>query len=213
MKQIMTARHLKLAILASGRGSNFDAICQAIEKKDLDAEIVVLISDKLNAPALSKAAARGIEASYINPRAFSGPDAYEAVLVDELKARKVDLVVLAGYMRLVGRVFLAAFENRVLNIHPALLPSFQGLHAQQQALDYGVRISGCTVHIVDEGMDTGPIIMQKAVPVYDTDDEDTLSARILLEEHQIYWQSLQLIAEGRIWTQGRRVLVKNCPEG
>ncbi len=212
MKQIMEARHLKLAVLASGRGSNFDAICQAIDQKDLDAEIAVLISDKPDAPALQKAAARGIETLHINPREFPGRDAYEAVLVNELKERNVDLVVLAGYMRLVGGVFLAAFENRVLNIHPALLPSFQGLHAQQQALDYGVRISGCTVHIVDEGMDTGPIIMQKAVPVYDTDDEDTLSERILLEEHQIYWQSLQLIAEGRIWIKGRRVVIKNRQE-
>ena len=209
MKQLMEAGHLKLAVLASGRGSNFDAICQGIDKKLLDAEITVLISDNPNAPALQKAAARGIETLHINPREFSGRNDYESVLVDELKARNIDLVVLAGYMRLVGKVFLSAFENRVLNIHPALLPSFQGLHAQKQALDYGVRISGCTVHLVDEGMDTGPIILQKEVPVLDTDDEEALSKRILREEHQIYWQALQLIAEGRVWIEGRRVIIKN----
>ncbi len=208
MKQLMEAKHLRLAVLASGRGSNFDAICEAIDKKVLDAEISVLISDNPNAPALQKAAARGIEALHINPREFAGRDDYEAVLVRELRARNADLVILAGYMRLVGKVFLSAFENRVLNIHPALLPSFQGLHAQQQALDYGVRISGCTVHIVDEGMDTGPIILQKEVPVYDTDNEETLSERILLEEHQIYQQALQLIAEGRVWIEGRRVFIQ-----
>lgn len=205
----MTARHLKLAVIASGRGSNFDAICQAIERKDLDANIELLVSDNPNSPALEKAAQRGIKTLHINPREFSSRELYEAALTEELQARKVDLAVLAGYMRLVGKVFLAAFENRVLNIHPALLPSFPGLHAQQQALEYGVKVSGCTVHIVDEGMDTGPIILQRAVPVLASDDEETLSQRILREEHQIYWQALQLIAEGRVWVEGRRVLIKS----
>lgn len=205
----MTARHLKLAVIASGRGSNFDAICQAIERKDLDANIELLVSDNPNSPALEKAAQRGIKTLHINPREFSSRELYEAALTEELQARKVDLAVLAGYMRLVGKVFLAAFENRVLNIHPALLPSFPGLHAQQQALEYGVKVSGCTVHIVDEGMDTGPIILQRAVPVLASDDQETLSQRILREEHQIYWQALQLIAEGRVWVEGRRVLIKS----
>ncbi|NLO21011.1 MAG: phosphoribosylglycinamide formyltransferase [Syntrophomonadaceae bacterium] len=209
MKQLMTARQLKLAVLASGRGSNFDAIGQAIERKDLNARIVVLISDQSQAPALAKAAGRGIETLPISPRDYSGRDAYEECLVRELEARQVDLVVLAGYMRLVGKVFLQAYEHRVLNIHPALLPSFPGLHAQQQALDYGVKISGCTVHLVDEGMDSGPIILQKAVAVLDSDDEEALSQRILKEEHQIYWQALQLIAEGRVWIDGRRVVIKD----
>lgn len=204
----MTARQLRLAVLASGRGSNFDAICQAIERKDLNARIVVLISDQPQAPALAKAAERGMETLLVNPRDYSGRDAYEEHLLRELEARQVDLVVLAGYMRLVGKIFLAAYEDRVLNIHPALLPSFPGLHAQQQALDYGVKISGCTVHLVDEGMDTGPIILQKAVPVLDDDDEDALSQRILQEEHKVYWQALQLIAEGRVWIEDRRVLIK-----
>ncbi len=208
MKQLMTARQLRLAVLASGRGSNFDAICQAIERKDLNARIVVLISDQPQAPALAKAAERGMETLLVNPRDYSGRDAYEEHLLRELEARQVDLVVLAGYMRLVGKIFLAAYEDRVLNIHPALLPSFPGLHAQQQALDYGVKISGCTVHLVDEGMDTGPIILQKAVPVLDDDDEDALSQRILQEEHKVYWQALQLIAEGRVWIEDRRVLIK-----
>lgn len=208
MKQLMTARQLKLAVLASGRGSNFDAICRAIERKDLNAQILVLISDQPQAPAPAKATARGIEALPINPRDYSGRDAYEERLVRELEARQVDLVVLAGYMRLVGKVFLKAYEHRVLNIHPALLPSFPGLNAQQQALDYGVKFSGCTVHLVDEGMDTGPIIMQRVVPVLDDDDQETLSQRILKEEHELYWQALQLIAEGRVWIEGRRVVVK-----
>lgn len=209
MKQVIEAGHLKLGVLASGRGSNFNAICQAIDRKDLDAEVTILLSDRKDALVLQQANRRNIKSLYINYREFPDRNAYESAVAEKLKENNVDLVVLAGYMRLVGRVFLESFPHRVLNIHPALLPAFQGLHAQKQALDYGVKFSGCTVHIVDEGMDTGPIIMQEVVPVYQDDDEKTLAERIILKEHQIYWQSLQLLAEGRVWIDGRKVLIKS----
>lgn len=208
MIQIMKAKHLHLGVLASGRGSNFDAICRAIERNDLDAEISILISDHPDSAAVEKAAQRGIETFAFSPGDYSGRDEYEKILVERLHQKGVDILVMAGYMRLVGKRLLEAFENRVLNIHPALLPSFPGLHAQRQAVDYGVKFSGCTVHIVDEGMDTGPIIKQAVVPVYDYDDEDSLAARIIIEEHNIYWQSLQLFAEGRIYIDKNKVYVK-----
>jgi phosphoribosylglycinamide formyltransferase-1 len=209
MKQVIKAGHLKLGVLASGRGSNFDAICQAIDNKNLDAEITVLISDQEDALVLQKAKLRNIKSLYINYKEFSSRDAYEEIVVEKLKENNVDIVVLAGYMRLVGRVFLKAFPHRILNIHPALLPAFPGLHAQRQAVEYGVKVSGCTVHIVDEGMDTGPIIMQEVVPVFQDDDENTLAQRIIVKEHQIYWRSLQLVAEGRVWIDGRKVIIKD----
>jgi len=208
MIQLIEAGKLRLAVLASGRGSNFDTICQAIDRGELNAEIKILISDHEDAPALEKAAGRGIDTVYINPHEYQGRKQYESVLVDKLKEKNVDIVVLAGYMRLVGETFLNAFKNRIVNIHPALLPAFPGLHAQKQAVDYGARYSGCTVHIVDQGMDTGPIIMQSAIPVYDEDDEDSLSERILIEEHKIYWQVLQLLSDGRVWLDGRKVYIK-----
>jgi len=209
MKQVMAPGRLQLAILASGRGSNFDALYQAMERGELDADIKVLISDRETAPALEKAKNRNIDAVFIDPRSYESRDEYEADLVQVLNAHQVTLVALAGYMRLVGKVLLDAFPNRVINIHPALLPSFPGLHAQQQAVDYGVKFSGCTVHIVDQGMDTGPIIMQTAVPVLSDDNGDTLADRILLEEHKIYWRSLQLLAQGRVYIDGRKVLIKD----
>lgn len=204
----MEPRRLKLAVLASGRGSNFDALCEAIDNKDLNAEIKILVSDKKDAPALQKALGRGIEVLHVAPADFANRDDYESYIIKKLEEYQIDLVVLAGYMRLVGRVFLQAFKWRIINIHPALLPSFTGLHAQKQAVDYGVRYSGCTVHIVDEGMDTGPIIMQSVVPVYQDDDEDSLAERILVEEHKIYWQSLQLFAEGRVFIDGRKIHIE-----
>ncbi|MGR6835297.1 phosphoribosylglycinamide formyltransferase [Syntrophomonas erecta] len=205
MRLIMPPGQLHLAVLASGRGSNFEALCQAIDRGDLNARIHVLVSDKEDAPALEKASQRGIKAVYIDPSAFAGRDQYETEILRVLQEQKVNLVALAGYMRLVGRVMLNAFPHRIVNIHPALLPSFTGLNAQKQALEYGVRYSGCTVHLVDEGMDTGPIIMQAVVPVLDDDSEEGLTARILKEEHRIYWQSLQLLAEGKVFIKGRRL--------
>ncbi len=205
MIRVMEPKLLKLAVLASGRGSNFLALWEAIQKGKLDAEICLLISDKEGAPALDKAADAGITALYIDPRCYQNREEYEAEIVAQLVARDIDTVVLAGYMRLVGRVLLDAYKMRIVNIHPALLPSFTGLNAQQQALDYGVKVSGCTVHFVDEGMDTGPIIMQAVVAVYPDDTEASLSARILVEEHQTYCQALQLLAEGRVFIKDRTV--------
>lgn len=208
MMQVVPVGRLQLAVLASGRGSNFDALWQAIERGDLNADIKVLISDKEDAPALEKARKRNIEAVYLNPRSYNNRDEYETDLVKLLKEQQVTVVALAGYMRLVGPVLLEHFQHRIVNIHPALLPAFPGLQAQQQAVDYGVRYSGCTVHIVDKGMDTGPILMQAVVPVLPDDNADTLAERILLEEHQIYWRSLQLLAEGRVYIDGRKVVIK-----
>jgi len=212
MIRIMEPKRIRLAVLASGRGSNFDALCQAAARGDLNAEMVVLISDNPNAPALGRARERGLEALAVKPADFASRDLYEQQIVAHLHKREVDLVALAGYMRLVGPVFLKAFRHRLVNIHPALLPSFTGLHAQKQAVEYGVRFSGCTVHIVDEGMDTGPIILQAVVPVWPQDDEDSLSQRILAHEHQIYWRALQLFAQGRIFLDGRRVVISEKGE-
>ena len=209
MMQVIPAGRLQLAVLASGRGSNFDVLCQAIERGDLDADIKVLISDKENAPALDKARKHNIEAVYLNPRSYNNRNEYETELVKLLKGYQVTVVALAGYMRLVGPVLLEHFQYRIVNIHPALLPAFPGLQAQQQAVHYGVRYSGCTVHIVDAGMDTGPILMQAVVPVLPDDTGDTLAERILAEEHQIYWRSLQLLAEGRVYIDGRKAVIKN----
>ncbi|HHV15661.1 MAG TPA: phosphoribosylglycinamide formyltransferase [Gelria sp.] len=209
MMQITPAGPLQLAVFASGRGSNFDALYQAIERGDLNANIKVLVSDKENAPALDKARKRNIKAIYLNPRSYINRDEYENDLLKLLKEQQVTVVVLAGYMRLVGPVLLEHFRHRIVNIHPALLPSFPGLQAQQQAVDYGVKYSGCTVHIVDAGMDTGPILMQAVVPVLPDDSGDTLAQRILVEEHKIYWRSLQLLAEGRVYIDGRKAVIKN----
>lgn len=208
MIQIHPAGRLKLAVLASGRGSNFDAIYTATQDGRLNADIKVLVSDKAESLALQKARQRKIPAYYLDPSAYSSRSACETELVSLLRQHQVEVVALAGYMRLVGKVMLEEFRHCIVNIHPALLPAFPGLNAQRQALEYGVKFSGCTVHLVDEGMDTGPIIMQRVVPVYDYDDEDSLSTRILEQEHQVYWQSLQLMAEGKLYLDGRRVIVR-----
>lgn len=205
MRPVTTAKRLRLAVLASGRGSNFLAIQGAIENGRLDADICLLISDQALAPALERARELGIKALFVDPKAFPGRDAYESELVRHLQGEEIDFLVLAGYMRLVGGVILNAYSHRVLNIHPALLPSFPGLHAQRQAVEYGVKYSGCTVHFVDLGMDTGPIIKQAVVPVEDDDTEDSLAERILAQEHRLYWQVLQLLAEGRVYIEGRKV--------
>lgn len=199
MIAIIPAKRLNLAIMASGRGSNYEAINAAINRNDLDADIKIVISDKENAVVLDKAKTANIPTLYINPRGFNSLGEYEEHLIKVLGEYEIDIIVLAGYMRLVGTTLLNAYKNRVVNIHPALLPAFPGLQAQKQALDYGVKFSGCTVHIVDEGMDTGPIILQAVVPVLPEDNEETLSKRILQEEHRLYWQALQLLAEGRLY--------------
>ncbi len=196
---------LKLGILASGRGSNFQSIIDAIERGSLKAQAAVLIVDRENAFARERARNHGIAEVWLNPKDSPTKEAYFERIRDELNAHAVDLVILAGFMRIVRKPLIEAFPNRIMNIHPALLPSFPGLHAQQQAIDYGVRVSGCTVHFVDEGMDTGPIIIQAAVPVAPDDTEETLSARILTEEHRIYPEAIWLYAEGRLSVESRKV--------
>ncbi len=207
MRRIMEAGRLCLGLLASGRGSNFDAIMTAIIRRELNATMAVVISDNRDAAVLQKAKVHNVKNRFVNPRDFNSKSEYEQHLVELLQAESVDVVVLAGYMRIVGSVLLDAYQDRVVNIHPSLLPSFMGLHAQRQAVEYGVKYSGCTVHLVDEGMDTGPIIMQAVVSVAQDDDEDSLATRILVEEHKIYWRCLQLLAEGRIYLEGRRIFI------
>lgn len=198
---------LRLGILASGRGSNFQSIIDAMESGSLQAKAVVLIVDKENAFARDRARKHGIEEIYLNPKDSSTKEAYFERIRDELLARNVELVILAGFMRIVRKPLIDAFPNRIMNIHPALLPSFPGLHGQQQAVEYGVRFSGCTVHFVDEGMDTGPIIIQAIVPVAPDDTEESLAARILVEEHRIYPEAIRLYAEGCLILENRMVRI------
>ncbi|KAF0143454.1 MAG: phosphoribosylglycinamide formyltransferase 1 [Nitrospirae bacterium] len=202
---------LKAGVLASGRGSNFQAIIDAIEKGNLKASIELLITDNPSAFAIERAKKHNIKYLFINPKEFTAKDAFFSRIADELKAKGVELVILAGFMRIVRKPLIDAFPGRIMNIHPALLPAFPGLHGQKQALDYGVKISGCTVHFVDEGMDTGPVIIQAAVPVLPDDTEDTLSERILSFEHRIYPEAVRLFAEGRIEIDGGKVKIKDHP--
>ncbi len=201
-------KRLKLGVLASGRGSNFQSIIDSVESGYLNVEIRLLITDNPNAFAIERAKKHGIEYLVITPGTFSSKDEYFKGIAMELKNREVGLVVLAGFMRIVRKPLIDAFSNKIMNIHPAILPSFPGLHGQKQANDYGVKISGCTVHFVDEGMDTGPIIIQAAVPVSEEDTEDTLSERILKYEHRIYPVAIKLFSEGRIEVAGRKVKIK-----
>lgn len=204
---------LRIGVLASGRGSNLQAIIDAIERRDLDVELAVVISDVADARALEIARGAGVDAVYIDPEKKKArmTQAAEQKIIDELKSRDVGLIALAGFMRILSPNFVSTFRSRILNIHPSLLPSFPGLKVQQKALEYGVKFSGCTVHFVDEGVDTGPIIIQAAVPVLDDDTEESLSARILKEEHRIYPEAIRLFAEGRLVVEGRRV--KLLPQG
>ena len=199
---------LNLGVLASGRGSNFQAIIDEIEKVRINAKIQLLIVDNPDAYAIERAKTHGIEYLVMNPKKYGSKDDFFTKIAEELKKRNVGLVVLAGFMRIVGKPLIDAFPNRIMNIHPAILPSFPGLHGQRQALEYGVKISGCTVHFVDEGMDTGPIIIQAAVPVYHDDTEETLSERILKLEHKIYPEAIRLFSEGRLEVKGRIVKIK-----
>ncbi len=198
---------LSIGILASGRGSNFQAVIDAIETGRLKARIVLLITDNPNAFAIERARKHGIEPLIMVPGHYASRNEYYKAVVRELRTREVGLVVLAGFMRIIGRPLIDAYRDRVMNIHPALLPSFPGLHGQKQAQDYGVRISGCTVHFVDEGMDTGPIIIQAAVPVSFEDTEESLSERILKLEHKIFPEAIRLFSEGRLEVIGRKVKI------
>jgi phosphoribosylglycinamide formyltransferase-1 len=198
---------MRLGILISGRGSNFEAISNSIARRKLDAEIAVVISNRASAPGLEIARQRGIPMRVISSAGLER-EAYDKLLIDELRTHEVELVCLAGFMRLLSAGFVRAFPNRVLNIHPSLLPAFPGLDAQRQALEHGVKITGCTVHLVDEFLDSGPIVIQAAVPVLDDDTVESLSARILLQEHSIYSTAIQYFADGRIELDGRRVRIK-----
>lgn len=199
---------LRLAVLASGRGSNLQAIIDAIKEGRLRAVLAVVISNKAEAQALERARKHGAPAVFLDPKATPGREAYDAVILEHLRKHDVGLVALAGYMKIVTRVLIDAYANRIMNIHPSLLPSFPGLQAQQQALDGGAKVSGCTVHFVEEGVDTGPIIQQAAVPVLEGDTAESLEARILAQEHRIYPEAIQLFAEGCLTVEGRRVHIK-----
>lgn len=197
---------MRLAVLLSGRGSNFAAIHAAIVRGELDAEIVAVISNRPNAPGIELALSLGLPAHVVDHRAFYSRAAHEAEVLGLLKKARPDFIALAGYMRLLSSAFVAAYPMRVLNIHPSLLPAFPGVDAQAQAVAYGVKISGCTVHFVDENLDAGPIIVQRAVVVRADDDASTLAARILEEEHAAYVEALVKLASGNYRVDGRRVV-------
>ena len=199
---------LRLGILASGTGTNFEAIADAVTAGRVDATICVLVCNREGATVVDKARARGIETVVVPHRAHSDRHMFEEAVAAALSARGVELVVMAGFDRLVTTTLLSRFPQRVINIHPALLPAFKGLDAQRQAFEYGARIAGATVHLVDEHMDHGPIIVQAAVPIYGNDDAETLRQRILAQEHVIYPFAIQLFAEGRIEVDGRRVRIR-----
>lgn len=203
----MEAANRTLGVLISGRGSNLQAIIDAIAAGRLDARIAVVISNRAGAAGLDRARAAGIDALTICHRDYPTREAYDAVLVRELQVRGVRLVCLAGFMRFLSPVFVNAFPNAILNIHPALLPSFPGVEPQRQAIDHGVKVSGVTVHLVTTELDAGPIVLQRTVPVLDDDTPDTLAARILVEEHQAYPEAVRILLSGRWRLSGRRFLV------
>jgi phosphoribosylglycinamide formyltransferase-1 len=197
---------VRLAVLLSGRGSNFAAIHDAIVRGELDAEIVCVISNRSNAPGIEIARAFGLPAHIVDHRAFDSRAAHEAEVLAVLEKAQPNFIALAGYMRLLSPAFIAAYPMRIINIHPSLLPAFPGVDAQAQAVAYGVKISGCTVHFVDENLDAGPIIVQRAVEVRRDDDASTLAARILGEEHAAYVEALVKLASGNYRVEGRRVI-------
>jgi phosphoribosylglycinamide formyltransferase-1 len=197
----------RIGVLLSGRGSNFEALAESVAAGRIpDAEIALVLSNRENAPGIERARKRGIEARVIPSKGLER-EAYDKLVAAALKEKKVDLVCLAGYMRLLSPYFVAAFPNRILNIHPSLLPAFPGLEAQRQALEHGAKFSGCTVHFVDENLDAGPIVLQAAVPIEDGDTVEKLSERILREEHRIYSEAVRIVLEGRYRIENRRVLV------
>jgi len=200
-------KQVPLGVLISGSGSNLQAIIDAIEAKRLDATIRIVLSNREDAYGLVRAERHKISTAVLDHKKFSSREAYDQAVVDSLQFHGVELVILAGFMRLLSPVFVKAYSNRIMNIHPALLPSFPGLHVQKKAVEHGVRFSGCTVHFVNEECDEGPIIIQAVVPVFPNDTEESLSARILKEEHRIYPRAIQLYSEGRLSVVGRKVLV------
>lgn len=209
-------RQVRVGILASGRGSNLQAIIDAIEGGSLSARVAVVVSNKRDAQALERARRHGAPDVFVDPKPFAGrPDsreAYDHALLEVLHKHDVELVLLAGYMKIVTPVLINAFPDRMMNIHPSLLPSFPGLDVQQKALDWGVKVAGCTVHFVTDKVDEGPIIIQAAVRVVDGDTAETLAARVLAQEHRIYPRAVQLFAEGRLTVEGRRVRISGGPQ-
>lgn len=202
---------LRVAVLASGRGSNLQALIDAIEAGQLDATIVAVLSNKKDAVALERARKHGLSDIFVDAKPFAGRsdgrEAYDRALLEILRQREVELVLLAGYMKIVTAVLVGAYANRMMNIHPSLLPSFPGLDVQKKAIDWGCKLAGCTVHFVTEGVDEGPIIVQAAVPILEGDTSESLAARILIQEHIIYPRAVQLFAEGRLRVDGRRVVI------
>jgi phosphoribosylglycinamide formyltransferase-1 len=199
----------RIGVLLSGRGSNFEALADSIAAGRIpNAEIAIVISNRENAPGIEKARAREIPAQVIPSRGLER-EPYDKLVIAALEEKKVDLVCLAGYMRLLSPAFVAAYRGRILNIHPSLLPAFPGLESQRQAIEHGAKFSGCTVHFVDENLDAGPIILQAAVPIRDDDTPETLSERVLKEEHRIYTEAVRIVLEGRYRMDGRRVLLTN----
>jgi phosphoribosylglycinamide formyltransferase-1 len=197
----------RIGVLLSGRGSNFEALADSVSAGRIpNAEIALVLSNREGAPGIDRARARGL-ATCVIPSKGLERETYDREVVDALRDAKVDLVCLAGYMRLLSPYFVAAFPQRILNIHPSLLPSFPGLESQRQALEYGVKLAGCTVHFVDENLDAGPIVLQAVVPVDDRDTEETLSARILKEEHRIYSEAAKIVLQGKYRIEGRRVIL------
>lgn len=199
---------MRVAILISGRGSNMEAIIKGVQTGLIPAEIALVLSNRAEAAGLIKAKEAGIKTLFLNPKEYKDKGEYDQAIVQTLKAEGVDLVCLAGFMRIISPYFVDAYHNRIINIHPSLLPSFPGLDAQQQAIDYGVKFSGVTVHIVDKGVDSGPVIAQRIVEVKEGDTAGTLAERILAEEHKIYPLVLKALAEGRVRIEGRTVTVK-----
>lgn len=199
----------RIGVLLSGRGSNFEALADSVAAGRIpNAEIAIVVSNRENAPGIEKARARGIEARVIPSKGLER-EAYDKLVVAALREKNVELVCLAGYMRLLSPYFVKTFPNRILNIHPSLLPAFPGLEPQRQALEHGAKFSGCTVHFVDENLDAGPIILQAVVPIEDSDTPESLAARILREEHHIYSEAVNLVLEGHIRIEGRRVVANS----
>ena len=204
----MPSEKFKLAVLVSGRGSNLQAIIDSIEKNNLAAEISLILSNVPDAYALQRGKKHGLESIFLDPKSFSSRDDYEKQMIKLLQSKSIDLVCLAGFMRILGKKFIEAFSGKIINIHPSLLPAFPGLNVQEKALQHGVRFSGCTVHFVNEEVDGGAIISQAVVPILDADDTQSLSDRILEQEHIIYPEAIRLVIEDRLEFSGRRVVRK-----
>jgi phosphoribosylglycinamide formyltransferase-1 len=210
MASTASSEPLVIGVLASGRGSNLQSIIDAIDQGRLAARIGVILSNKKEAQALERAAQHQIPSLFIDPSLYPDRSQYDDAVVQSLQRHRVELVVLAGYMRLLTPLFIHAYPDRIINIHPSLLPAFPGMYAQRQALSHGVKISGCTIHFVDEKVDHGPVIAQAAVPILEGDDEQTLSERILLEEHRLLPKVLQLYADGKLKIDGRKVIIEGA---